>query len=183
MKSRKVSGVLLYLLGLVLVLLLYFNFVFTPMNVKVAQLDAEHQKNTQQIQLYDRQMGKADELKNKIAEMQQELEQTGQSTAVNGKAVAEDIDAACRAAGIVPAGIQVNGETVVKNKTSWQGKPLCSVSVKLNAVCTNAQLTNLLHYFESQTKGAYYVNTVTRTQQQTDITLTLYYFGAMGTKG
>ncbi len=187
MKNMKISGVLLYLFAFALVLLLYFYYIFTPLTAKVAQLDTEHLQNAAQLQMYEQQIQKTDELKNKISAIQSELDSLNQSTAVTGKTAAEDIGAACKSAGILPVSIQVGNETADKTHTSSDGKTLCSVPVNLTAVCTGAQLQTLLNYFEKQSKGAYYVDTVTCLQQQdktqTSLALTLYYFGSGGAKG
>jgi len=187
MKKQKISGVLIYLFAFALVLVLYFYYVFTPLTIKAAKLDAEHLQNTAQIEMYEQQIEKTDELKNKISELQSELDSLNQSEVVNGKNAAEDIGAAYKTAGITPAGIQVGDEVIDKTHTATDGRTLCSVSVNLTAQCDSAQLQKLLDYFEKQSKGAYYVNTVALTQQQdkteASLTLTLYYFASEGTKG
>lgn len=187
MKGLKISGVLLYLFGLVLVLLLYFYYVFTPLTGKVAQLDAEHTQNTAQLQMFEQQIQKKDELKNKISAMQSELDNLNRGTSVSGKNVAEDIGTACSSSGVTPDSIQVGNETVIKGKSSSNGDPLCSVIVNLQTVCTDAQLLQLLNYFEGQSKGAYFVNSVSYSWGQdkslAGLTLTLYYFGSEAAKG
>lgn len=181
MKSLKISGVLMYLFGLVVLLLLYFYLVFTPMTVQVAKLDAAHQQNTAQIQMYEQQNQQKDKLESKISELQSELDTLNQNANVNGNTVAEDIGKACEFAGIKPISIQVGDETVNKSKTSSSGQPLCSVPVNLEATCSETQVQNLLDYFENQSHGAYYVNTVNyafgQKPSSAQFTLTLYYFG------
>jgi hypothetical protein len=184
MKNLKVSGVLVYLFCFVLVLLLYFNYVFTPLNGKITSLNSEHNTDTLQMQSYDRQIAKIDDLKNKIAGMRSQLEQANAKSGVTGKNAAEDINAAFTAAGIVPKSVSVGEETADKDKTSSDGKPLCSVLIDLKTDCTQAQMQTILDYFENRTSGVYYVNTVAYNAQDTlpySLNLTLYYFGSKGT--
>lgn len=180
MKSRKISGVLVYLFALVVVLLLYFYFVFIPLSGKTAELDAAHEQNVTQLHVYEQQIQQEEQLKSKIDEMQAELNSLNPSTAINGQTVAEDIGKACDFAGFLPSDIQVGNETVINEKISSAGQTLCSVPVNLKATCTGTQLLDLLDYFEKQSQGAYYINTVNYTwgpgQFPAEFSLTLYYW-------
>jgi hypothetical protein len=186
MKNLKISGVLIYLFCFVLVLLLYFNFVFTPLSGKVSSLDLAHSANATQMQTYDRQISKIEDLKKKIAEMQSQIQQANTTAAVTGKNVSEDIGAAFTAAGITPRDISVEDEVPDKTKTSSDGKPLCSVLIVLKTDCTQTQMQTILNYFENQSSGVYYVNTVAYNTQDKlpySLSLTLYYFGSKDTVG
>jgi hypothetical protein len=187
MKNKKISGVLIYLFCFALVLLLYMNFTFTPLNSKIAELDTKHAADTAQIQIYEQQTAKMGDLKDKIAKLQSQVEQADTNTAITANNEAEDIEAACKAAGIVPESVNMGDETADKSKTSSDGKSLCSVPIDLKAKCNGNQLQTLLAYFEKKSKGAYYVNKVSYTQGQdkpeVTLSLTLYYFSLQGTKG
>ena len=187
MKLLKISGVLLYLFCMVLAIMLYFNYVFTPLNSKIDLLDKEHTADTAQMHSYDQQILKMNDLQSKIAKMQSQLKQETTATTVTGKNVAEDIGAACTSAGIVPQAITVADEVIDKTKTSVTKKPLCSVIIDLQTNCTDTQLQGLLSYFENLSKGAYYVNTITDTKGKdksvVNLSLTLYYFSSEGIKG
>jgi len=187
MKKKKISGVLIYLFCFALGLLLYMNFSYTPLSNKVTSLNSEHSADAAQIQLYEQQSSQLSSLKAKIAELQSQLEKAKTNTAVTGENAAEDIGSACKAAGVVPKSISVGDEVVNKGKTSSTGKSLCSVPIDLEVSCNGTQLQILLNYFEKQSSGAYYVNTVSYKQEQgtSDVTLslTLYYFSSQGAKG
>lgn len=186
MKSVKISGVLLYLFGFVLVLMLYVNYLFLPLSDKVTKLNAEHSADTAQMQSYDNQIIKIVNLKQNIADNKTELANAALNTGTTGKTVSEDIGLALQAAGITLKNIAVGDETADKTKPSADGKSLCSVTVDLHVQCTNAQLLQLLNYFEKQSEGVYYINTVSY-NQETDgpvinLMMTLYYFTPVGAK-
>jgi len=180
MKSIKISGVLLYLFGFVLVLLLYVNYVFLPLNNSVSVLNAAHVTDAAQIQAYDRQLNKISDLKQTIADAKVKLGKAESNTEVTGKTVAEDVAQAVKTAGVTLQSINVSPETTDKTKTASNGKPLRSVTVDLMISCNNPQLSQLLDYFENQSKGVYYINTVNMTRSSDkltgNLTMTLYYF-------
>jgi len=185
MKSVKISGVLLYLFAFALVLLLYFNYLFMPLSQQVAALNLEHNADTAQMQAYDEQISKITDLKQTIADTKTKLAKAALNTEVTGKTAAEDVALALKASGAAPQSVAVSDETVDKTKTSSDGKALCSVTIDLKVACTNAQLLKLLNYYEKQSKGIYYVNTVAYTQVAPTVAsmkITLYYFSAVSVK-
>lgn len=187
MKNGKVSGIVLYLFGLVLVLLVYYYFFFIPQSAKMKDLDSRHTQAAAQLESYDKQLSKLDELKSRVQALQAEVDNGSLKSAVTAQNAAEDIAAGCRSAGVLPSSVQTGGENADKNRLSSDGKPLCSVSVTLALQCSNEQLLSLLNYFENTSQGAYYVEksswTNNGTNQQTAaVTMTLYYFGAAEVK-
>lgn len=185
MKKGKVSGYLIYLLCLVLVLLLFFYLIYMPVSSDVAKLDAKHAQNMEQITVLNDEIANQKKIKDKIAELEAKLDAAKKSASVNGSQVAEDAAKAWSAAGITPQTIQVGDETVVKDKTTSDGRPLTTVPVNITVACSKEQLQKLLNYFEKQSPGCYYVNSVQYAQgtQKSDtltvnLSMTLYYFGA-----
>lgn len=186
MKSVKISGVLLYLFGFVLILLLYVNYLFLPLNAKVTAMNTVHNEDIAQMQAYDEQISKIADLKQNIADSKTKLAKAAINTDVTGKTAAEDIGQALKFSGAAPQSITVGEETADKTKTSADGKTLCSVTVELKVQCTDAQLLQLLDYYEKQSKGVYYINTVNYDKSAStptvSLTMTLYYFKSEGTK-
>ena len=187
MNKPKISGVFLYLLGLGVVLLLFYYLALSPMTAQTQKLTLEHNQITAQLAQYDGSLQRTAELKSKISAMQTEINNRGSSTGVTIKNVAEDMEAACSQLELVPENVQIGEETADKSKLSSTGQPLCSTSVILQVNCTDKQLQELLGYFESKSKGAYYVNQVVRAnvsedQHSAQITMTLYYFGSVPAK-
>ncbi len=186
MKNLKVSGIMLYLLGLVLVLLLYFYLIFLPMSARVAQLNLQHEQNTAKLQLYQKELLQADQLNESINTLQAELDKLKSTTSISGKNAADDLGKAMNDTGVVPIQLQIGNETVDKSKTSGTGEPVCSVPISLQVNCSQEQLQQLLDYFETKSQGAYYVNSVNYAGGQVtapaDLSLTLYYFGNGETK-
>lgn len=183
MKSVKVSGVLLYLFGFTLVLLLYVNYVFLPLNQKASALSSEHNADMRQTQSYELQSAQIDSLQQKVDKLKTELSTKQTDTAVTGKNVAEDVGKIVSSSGITMQSITVGEAQAEKAKSTSDGKLLQTVSVELNVLCTPAQLSQLTGYFEKQSKGAYYITHVSYTQGSEGsgkisavLTMTLYYF-------
>ncbi len=187
MKKKKISGVLIYLFCCALVLLLYMNFVYTPLSKTIAQLDQRHSGIQEQISGYKLQEAQKDNLVSHIDELKSQIAKAEEAgDAVTAKNAEEDIGAACKAAGIDPKSLNLSEETEDKSKTNAQGKPLCSITADLEVTCTGAQLQTLLNYFEQESKGAYYVKSVSfktnKDVSDASLSLLLYYFGAQETK-
>lgn len=187
MKNTKVSGLVFYLFGLVIVLLIYYYVAFIPFSAQIKELDKSHAQATEQVAEYNTQLLRLNELQSKIAGLKADADSGSLKSTVTAGNVADDVNAACTAVGVVPSSLQSSAENVDKNKLSSGGKPLCSVSVSLNLQCGNAQLLDLLNYFENTSRGAYYVEKVSwtnggPTQQSAQIAMTLYYFGPVESK-
>ncbi|MBW7571552.1 hypothetical protein [Caproiciproducens faecalis] len=183
MKSIKVSGVLLYLFGFSLILLLYVNYVFLPLNQKVSTLNEEHLSNLELVQSYELQSARFSDLQQKIDGLKTQLNEEKADTTVTGKNVAEDIGKIVGSSGVTLKSINVGAEQAEKGKTAASGKQLYTASVELNVLCTQAQLPALIGYFEKESKGVYFVNHVKYTAGSDNtgkvdavLTMTLYYF-------
>ncbi|TQI68644.1 hypothetical protein [Clostridium sp. KNHs216] len=182
MKSIKVSGVLLYLFGFSLVLLLYVNYIFLPLNQKVSDLNGEHLGNLEQLQTYELQSARFSDLQQKIDGLKTQLNEEKADTAVTGKNVAEDIGKMVGSSGVTLKTIDVGPEQAEKGKTAASGQQLYTASVELNVLCTQTQLPALVGYFENESKGVYLVNRVKYAGPDSTgkvdavLTMTLYYF-------
>nr|WP_319487378.1 hypothetical protein [uncultured Caproiciproducens sp.] len=182
MKSVKVSGVLLYLFGFTLVLLLYVNYIFLPLNQKVSALSSEHNADTRQTQSYELQTAQIDDLQQKINKLKTELKTEQNGTALTGKNVAEDIGKIVGSSGVTMQSVSMGKEQAEKGKTASNGKLLQTVSVELNVICTPAQLPKLTGYFENQSEGVYCITHVSTAPESNGsggisaiLTMTLYY--------
>ncbi|WP_457943239.1 hypothetical protein [Caproiciproducens sp. LBM24188] len=183
MKNQKISGVLIYLLVLVLVLLVYFYAVYTPLSVSAVQMDSQHAQNAAQIQLYDSLLSRKAELQEKIDRLQAKVDSNQKKAPIPGEKAAEDVSAACALAGVSLLKVEAGEATAVAGSVASDHKQLYTVPVTVSTACSGEQLLKLLNYFEKQSSGAYYVNQikyVPGTDQSvltTELSLSLYYFG------
>lgn len=180
MNSKKVSGILLYLLGFVLILLLYVNFVFLPISQKLTALDSEHEENVVQTMAFDRQTVQIDDLRQNVEKLKSQLEKADCGTDITGKNIAEDIGKILSSTGVEFESVTVGEETPVKGKTASDGSTLESIAVELKILCTGDQLTDLLGSIEKQSKGVYQIHTVSFAPEagkySANLNLSLYYF-------
>ncbi len=184
MKKKKISGFLIYLLCLAVALLGYFYAVYLPLSARNAQLDTQHTQNSDRIRTYQEEIVGTKAINDKIAELQKKLDTAKIDAPIGGGQIAEDAAKAWSAAGIVPQEIQTGGETAVKNQPASGKGQLMTVPVNIRAVCTQEQMQKLLDYFEKQSAGCYYVNSVQCVQNiqkgnlmSLNLSMTLYYFG------
>lgn len=184
MKKKKTSGFLIYLLCLAAVLLGYFYAVYLPLSVRNAQLDAQHAQNSDRIKTYREEIVGTKAINDKITELQGKLNAAKKDAPIGGGQIAEDAAKAWSAAGITPQEIQTGSEAAVKNQSVSGKGQLMTVPVNIRAVCTEEQMQKLLDYFEKQSAGCYYVNSVQYTQSpqkgssvSLNLSMTLYYFG------
>jgi type II secretory pathway component PulM len=187
MKKKKISSVLIYLFCCALVLLAYMSYVYTPLSKAINRLDQKHDQLQTQIDEYRLQEAQKSKLISQIKELKSQIAMAeNEDDVVTDKNVEEDIDTACRTAGVSVTSLDLNKETADASTTNADGRPLLSLSVDLEISCTDAQLQTLLNYFEQESKGTYYVKSVSF-QKDTDISnaklsLLLYYFGTQETK-
>ncbi len=186
MNQKKSPVILIYLFCFLLTVLVYINFIYLPLNSQITQLDQKHTDTVNQILYYEEQKAKRADIEKNITELQSKIEQENTNATVTAKTGAEDIDSACKAAGIVPKSVNMSEESVDTNKKAEDGRPLSSVSVELTVACSNEQLKSLLDYFENKSKGAYYINHVSykngTTGSEISISMTLFYFSPQEAK-
>lgn len=185
MKNKRISGFLIYLLLLVVALLIYFNFVYVPISEKNTQMEQTHLQNTQQIQYFENMITQGNAMRKDITVLQEKLKSSEQKNSITSSKAADDVDTACKTAGITPSKVELQNPAAVAGKISSEKEQLYSVDVSIGTMCTVPQLQKLLDYFEKQSAGAYYVNQVQFTPSGKDastvsvnLSLSLYYFGA-----
>ena len=185
MKKKKVSASLIYLLCLVLVLLIYTYAVYLPLSKQNTELDDQHQQNQSQMENYREQLSKTKAITDKIAALQEKVDAAKKNAPTDGSRIAEDVSKACGTVGIIPQEVQAGSEAPASvQPVSGSASRLMTVPVTLKTVCTQEQAQQLLNYFEKQSSGCYYADSVQYAQnkQKADVysvtlSLTLYYFG------
>lgn len=186
MKKLKLSYLLIYFLVLVVVCLLYFNYAYLPMNQKTNNLSTQHAANIGQIATYDANVRGLASIKAQTDKLKVELAGKDKIVPITGAKLEADVEAGLAKAGVTLKQCQFGAETVNVGKViSSDGQPLCSLPITLGFKATYEQLTVLLHYFEKDSAGAYYVNAIGCTDDianpkilNVNITMANYYFGS-----
>jgi hypothetical protein len=186
MKKKKASATLIYLLCLVPVLLIYTYAVYFPLSARNAELDAQHTQNQIQMENEREQLSKTKVITDKIAALQKKLDASKKDAPTDGSRIAEDVSKAFGAVGIIPQEVQAGSEIAASAAQSASGSTarLMTVPVTVKTVCTQGQARQLLNYFEKQSSGCYYADSVqfAQNKQKGDvysvtISLSLYYYG------
>lgn len=187
MKKKKFSSILIYLFCCALVLLTYMSYVYTPLSKTINELDQKHNQIQAQINEYQLQAAQKDKLVSHIQELKTQVEASQNAEdAITDKNVEEDIETACKTAGVNIQSLNLSTQSAEESKTSEEGRPLLSLTIDLQITCTEAQLQQVLNYFEQESKGAYYVNHVSLRKDASVpnamLSMSLYYFAAQETK-
>lgn len=186
MKKRKISGFLLYLLLLVAILLLYFNYLFLPLGQKISVLATQHLADEAQLEAYDDDLRNMDRLRARTSELERTLSGQKADRPLTGEEIADDLIEGFGAAGIRPSNIQVGEQAAKGGAKSSDGRSLCAVPVTLSFSCSAEQLNRFLRYCEQQSRGAYHVEKGSASAQDktlsVSLSLSLYYFGTAPAK-
>lgn len=182
--SQLKSAATIFGICLVGVFLLYLFLVFKPLYDKTELLNIEHQKNAATIKEYDTYIREKDKIEAEISGIEDKIKAVSDGMPLAGKEIANDINNGFMKSSILLKSISMTDEVMVEpKKLSAQGEPFYSVTASLDFDATHPQLMTLLGYFESKSKGAYYVtalnvSTGQEEKQSINLTLTAYYYAA-----
>lgn len=189
MRKVKVSGAIVYLMVLLVAILLYVVYILNPMLAKNTELNTQNAADAQLISDYTVQMATLNNLKAGITELNEKVKDATKSSDFSSVEVWNDVNSGLAKTGVVTQSASVGDGSEVKDaKLSASGKKKMSVDVTLTMDCTEPQLEKLIHYFEKESKGVYYVNAVQMTKLDSktpgqqkypynvSIAMTMYYY-------
>ena len=187
MKKTKISPLLLFLAILAAVLLIYTNYYYLPTSATVNQLTDQHQQNVLTLNELQIMAAQEKQTQKQIDALQNKLTAAQAKDSLPARRVADDVTAGCAAAGVTfdAAKLNVQEPVAIKGKTASGKLQLYGVPLSFSVGCNNTQLQTLIHYFEQQSTGAYYVNSVKystpddkKSALTAELSLTLYNFAA-----
>jgi len=182
-------------IAVIIILCIVFLFlVQSPFSKKIDKYNADHESAVSQIALYEDYLARATEVEAKIAQMKEEYNEESKKLFVNATQTPADIREMVNKLDLIPTNVAVTeGVTDSAGRKSSTGDPLYVTKVTIRFDGTEADLLSTLDYFELESDGSYYVETlsvtpiddstqtgVSKAQSNTkfsiSLTLSLYFF-------
>ncbi len=149
-------------IAVIIVLCIVFIFVVqAPFSKKIDKYNADHESAQSKIAMFEDYLARAAEVEAKIEEMKEKYNEESKKLFVNATQTPDDIRKMVNQLSITPNSVSVSeGVTDSQGRTSSTGDPLYVTSVVLNFVGTEADLLSTLDYFELESDGSYYVESL-----------------------
>ena len=180
-KTKIATPVLLYLVILLLIVLVYYNFAFKPLQAKVDALRAEN--NLLKMQRLEIELAMQDEemIKEEIEKMRALLEEDPDYTLVDGNNLTDDIYRNAKALGIGLRDIIITGPELVNNSRDQES--LLKVTANIGFEASFSQALEFIKSFEESNTGAYLVDSLEIIGSDANVfdyklSLSLYYYGS-----
>lgn len=188
--NKQIVWLIIFLVVVVLITGIVYNVVSVPLAAKTSELQTQNTQYENNIQQYEVMLAQKDSMKADIALKQKELAATKAKSSILPSKIHEDIAESTKAAaGIIAKKITVAEPVAASEKLTSDKKQLFASAVTLELDCTDKkQLSQILAYYETKSKGAYYVSSVdTKTYfakatsapsnlVNAKVTLNMYYF-------
>ncbi len=149
-------------IAVILILCIVFIFlVQSPFLKKIDKYNADHESAQSQIAMYEDYLARATEVEASIERMKEEYNEESKKLFINATQTPNDIREMVNKLSIVPNSVSVT-EGVVdgEGRKSSTGDPLYVTKVNIRFDGTEADLLSTLDYFELESDGSYYVETL-----------------------
>ncbi len=156
----KIPGYVFGIIGIVIAAIIYFFVVQVPFSQEQPELEKQHQADASQLQVYEDAEADKENLKARVSSMKEKYEKDSEELFINATQSPDDIMDMLRHSKTRPTTYRISEQTKdEKNRQSSSGDSLYStdISITFNAL-DDAQIKSVLNYFESASKGAYYVD-------------------------
>lgn len=180
-ESKIVTPTLLFLMVMLLLIAVYYNVAFKPLQTRVDAIAMENEllKN-QRIEL-EMAMKNIDTIKTNIEDMKVTLSSDQAINLIDGKMIADDISANTKPFKIHLDSITI-GEPQLAADTSGGEKTLIFIPADLSFITTYENGSNFIGSFENSKIGAYKINSLDilegdKAQLSWKVSLSLYYYG------
>lgn len=148
--------------GILVICIIFLIVVQVPFSQKLGDYNKKHDSAAAEISKYNSYLANASQISKNIVEMSTTYEKQSEKLFVNGTKTADDIKVMLEKLDYAPTSVSVQpGVQDSEGRMSSAGDPLYTTIVKLNFTGTEEEIVNTLKYFESESKGSYYVSKVT----------------------
>lgn len=153
-------------IAVIIILCIVFMFlVQAPFSDKIDKYNKDHESAQSKIAMFEDYLARADEVEANIARMKEEYNEESKKLFVNAYQSPDDIRNMVNKLSIQPDSVTVSESNVdSKGRTSSTGDPLYVTKVSVVFSGTEADLLSTLDYFELESDGSYYVETLNVTQ-------------------
>lgn len=190
-KQQLVIPGFVWAIAVIIILCIVFMFlVQAPFSEKIGKYNADHESAQSQIAMFEDYLARADEVEANIAKMKEEYNEESKKLHVNATEFPNDVRNMVNQLNIQLDSVSLSeGSTDGEGRVSSTGDPLYVSRISLSFVGTEADLLSTLDYFELESDGSYYVESLTVTEANSNssvktaetrfniaLTLSLYFF-------
>lgn len=149
-------------IAVIIILCIVFIFVVqAPFSKKIDKYNSDHESAQSKIAMFEDYLARADEVEAKIESMKEQYNEESKKLFVNATQTPADIRSMVNQLNISPNSVSVSeGSIDGQGRKSSTGDPLYVTRVTLNFEGTEADLLSTLDYFELESDGSYYVETL-----------------------
>ena len=160
-KQKSVPKWILVVIGIIVVCIIFFIAVQVPFNRERPKYEADHASATSQIDVYKDYLARFDEVEQKIAEMKEEFYEKRDTLYVQPGQIADDIEDLLAEISVTISDFSVTeGSPDESGSISATGDPLYKSDINVNFNSTREKMIETFKYFESESKGAYYISAI-----------------------
>ncbi|MDD2215567.1 MAG: hypothetical protein PHR60_03780 [Eubacteriales bacterium] len=179
--SKIVTPVLLYFMIILLLITIYYNFAFKPLKTEIEALNME--SKLLKIQRMEIELAMLDEkdVRKDIEVMKGLLKEDNSIYLIDGRALADDINAHAKETGVIMYEIII-GEPELEKGSSGSHKTLLRLPGKFSFINTYEKAVELIESFEDSQTGAYLIEDINGCEDENglylwEVAFSLYYFG------
>ncbi len=155
------------ILLILVVCIIFLVAVQIPFSQKIDKYNADHVSADSTINMYKDYLNRADEVKASIEEMKKECETKTQTLTMNADTTADDIRDMLNDLDYDLSSLSINERRPdPSGKVSATGDPLYVTTIKFSFTTTEKKLIETLKYFESESKGSYFVSKISVTEAE-----------------
>jgi len=153
-------------IAVIIVLCIVFIFVVqAPFLQKIDKYNADHESAQSKIAMFEDYLARAEEVEANIEAMKEKYNEESKKLFVNATQTPDDIRKMVNQLNITPNSVSVSeGSVDGQGRKSSTGDPLYVTRVAINFVGTEADLLSTLDYFELESDGSYYVESLNVTE-------------------
>lgn len=160
-KQKSVPKWILVVIGIIVLCVIFFIAVQLPFNKERPKYEADHASATSQIDVYKDYLARFDEVEQKITEMKEEFNQKKDTLYVQPGQIADDIEDLLAEISVSISDFSVSeGAPDGSGAISATGDPLYRSDISVNFNSTREKMIETFKYFESESKGAYYISAI-----------------------
>lgn len=159
-------------IAVIIILCIIFIFlVQSPFSQKIDKYNADHESAQSKIAMFEDYLARAEEVEAKIEEMKEQYNEESKKLFVNATQTPNDIREMVNKLNIKPSSVSVSeGSVDSQGRVSSTGDNLYVTSVSINFEGTEADLLSTLDYFELESDGSYYVESLSVSEADTSST-------------
>lgn len=179
-KSKIVTPTLLFLMTILLIIMIYFNILYRPMETKIDALSLQNELVKNQRLELELAMHNLDNIKSNMDEMKEKLKSREKLTLINGGMLADDIAANAKVNDIHLSNITI-GDPQLASETTDAKKALIFLPASLSFITSYDKGTEFIAGFENSQTGAYQIISATASEAaggglMWQVVVSLYYY-------